>query len=204
MDTTCMGGSCQPIVGSCANVSCPAGASCLQGNCVANPCGPENPCPEGVSCVNGACMPEMPQPPTGSGCGGGGACPMGVDCVNGMCCLDQQACFPPPETCGAGICPPTFQCQNDQCCPTLFGMMCLPPLEACDPAGNCAPGEMCLFGFCVPDFGGGGGGSGGGGSGGGGSGGGGSGGGGGIMMCMANSDCPSGQCVFGFCLPGGG
>ena len=165
----CLAGNCVPRDPNCnpagdqCDDTCPAGESCSEG---CGFCRPDDPCANvdcavGERCEAGQCVP------TGIECGFvdgvcEGSCPQGERCDRGC-----NSCEPDPcaqvdcavgERCEEGQCVPFgFECVFleglcDDACPQ--GQMCDPTCSECvlDPCANvdCAIGELCREGACVP------------------------------------------------------
>lgn len=109
----CPLGGCRP---TCAMVSCPPGAMCVDGECVPEGCDPvTRPCPSGDECIEGMCV-ERPPP----GCGDGVVrVDMGEECEPpgmGDClpncmwrCLDASNCDDAND-CTTDVCDPVLDC----------------------------------------------------------------------------------------------
>lgn len=165
----CAADTCVDAV--CVGVTCPEGASCVEGLCLDRTCGTEEPCPGQGYCLDGAC--------TEKACVGV-VCPAGSSCFGGTCAECAPGTWPPGngDACvpvldaGTG-CSANYQCVSGEC---LDGACCNGPCsEPCTSCagGSCAPlpagaadarcqGYACLAGGrcgqgcsedagCVPD-----------------------------------------------------
>lgn len=123
---------------ACANVTCPEGQTCKNGNC-AGPCDGVT-CPHGKVCRVGACVDPC----------GAITCDQNQVCVDGAC-VDSCAC----AGCPAGqACQPDGRCLASAC----VGKVCNAG-EWCDVDGTCKDactgavcpaGETCTAGECTP------------------------------------------------------
>ena len=120
---------------------CPAGLSCVNGNCVPASCSTESPCPEGYACSGGACV-LAPCGSTAATCASGSACQFGA-------CVDPCA----NVVCGVGAMCASGMCTGGGCyfsgCPA--GQLCLNGACAPDPCLGvvCPGGTFCRAGDCV-------------------------------------------------------
>ncbi len=103
-------GVCYPPQGTCnADGDCYGRRICVDHQCVAPECTPNNPCPDGETCENGRCIAIGPE------CTGSWDCAYGEQCIDGVCvwqnvyyCGDFGGeCFPMSED-GRG-CPDGWQ-----------------------------------------------------------------------------------------------
>jgi hypothetical protein len=151
--TTCCVFACVPI--SCppgpscdASGSCPDGATCVNGSCVAICPDGSIPTPDFPAC--GACMPPPPK------CDSTTPCPTGTHCdaTVGGCVPDPPACWVDSD-CQAGQ-----HCEGAVKCPA--GAVCIvadhpgvcvpnppPPPPPCDSTTPCPTGTTCSNGVCV-------------------------------------------------------
>lgn len=161
--TVCKGGLCvAPAVTDAGTpkectttTDCTGGKVCIANHCQACggtngpcPCAANTDCANGQQCVAGACTDPK------NICKYNSDCEAGKICENGQCvagCTDTCA---PPATCVKGGCvtPPGNTCQLDSQCPTTapkcVGGNCVP---ACTTDSQCATGNYCNQGACVPD-----------------------------------------------------
>ena len=131
-------------------------------------CSMEQPCSAGLECVNGKCvLAKTPGEDVASGkdsvstdqsclpacdtreCGGdgcGGSC---GECGDSAFCL-QGACLCEYETCGDVCCAVRAVCVEGECCkPSCENLLCGD--DGCGGScGECAEGEECQEGDCVP------------------------------------------------------
>jgi hypothetical protein len=123
------------------NASCPAGYTCVSGQCVPT-CvegGEQYPCPADRVCKAGACIVKAcAQEPCAAGfvCQGDGSC---VDpCAKANC--------PSGATCANGVC---VDCYSKGC---SAGLVCIGRQCVVDPCAGmtCAAGQFCSAGACVP------------------------------------------------------
>jgi MYXO-CTERM domain-containing protein len=132
------------------NAECPAGSTCMEGQCVM-PCGSgEFSCPGGTTCVGGWCVPDP--------------------CAKLSCKPTERCILPPPgssepakcvEKCANVTCnehekcePTSGRCVDDSClskgCPdgeACVGFVCVP--DPCPP-GKCPDDHICTDGKCYP------------------------------------------------------
>jgi hypothetical protein len=145
-------------------------------------CDDSTDCPAGDSCTGGVCQPDQP-------CSGDGDCPGGDVCDSPgsdsgpVVDLAVPLCLPgqPPVPCTVSTdCPPST-CGGDDvgCVPVCYGGTCHPSSGgSCTADGDCAGGEACTGGVCVPvDQ---------------------------PVPCQGQYDCGTGtMCQAGYCAPGG-
>lgn len=149
-----------------ADSDCPQGDVCKSNQCVAPSTSPGNiltctkdsDCPSGEACVGtgqwATCTAKS------NVCQYSSECAQGKVCADGECltdCSQGQTC-PTGTACTKGICEPTAgsQCTTDAQCsgstPKCENGSCV---AACDPnsvsTSQCAAGEYCDNGACVPD-----------------------------------------------------
>ncbi len=190
----CTGGFCDPNPpgGPCKNNNqCGGDDVCNNGTCEP----PQTPCTDDSQCSGGVCLGgfcEPPHPPIA--CTDPTDCPSGDECTGGFCqppdsCSVNDDC-PGGELCESGHChpgQPPVPCTVDQDCPppgddvyvnTCYGGFCTPSTGGCTDATDCAGGEVCANGVCVP--------------------------GDPPAQCANDYDCPGGYtCENGVCQPGG-
>ena len=98
----CRGGQCIP---SCAQISCPLFASCVDGLCIEDLCGGIE-CPNDLVCITGECVEDI--------CGG-------IECDEGMICKRGECIW---SGCDSISCPAGQECvtneQGQQCVRSVF------------------------------------------------------------------------------------
>ncbi len=124
----CKGGAC--IDQSCYNPQnpCPAGKTCIQGQCLADPCANVS-CSENEFCLDGHCQALCDSH----------TCPQGEQCtLNEENGTKSVQCMPDP--CWGVQCKSGFACKNGQC-----------EVDPCN-AVFCDTGLVCKNGTCVADI----------------------------------------------------
>jgi len=163
-DTECEGGQCIVIMMGCnGGPSCVGDQSCCQAGCTDVETDPNNcsqcgfACPAGNTCVQGNCTPP-------ASCNGGPLCTGLEQCCKSGCAdidTDPNNCggcgnpCPPKFTCAAGMCTPPASCNGgpvctgvQQCCPTGCSNVDTDP-QNCGQCGTiCGPGSTCVGGTC--------------------------------------------------------
>jgi hypothetical protein len=131
-DSSSDAGSGAAICNSDAQCTSSAGAKCIDGLCTGQSqlCSDGTQClVSGESCVDGVCVPP---------CSATTACPAGYACDfnRGVCSVNPSVCSTSGDCQGGAVCVET---------------RCVAPCAAADAGAQCAVGEVCVNGGCIPD-----------------------------------------------------
>ncbi|PIN68549.1 hypothetical protein COV93_09035 [Candidatus Woesearchaeota archaeon CG11_big_fil_rev_8_21_14_0_20_43_8] len=211
LDGDCLDGICKN--GQCVTYNgCTLDSDCLSDVCLNGQCLPPmtNICTKNSDCLSGQCKNGLCVPMTNIECLTDSDCVESHNCENGLCvglpliteqCTSNSQCL--SGVCKDNKCVPNLLCTKDSECEsgTCTNNLCVPmtnvdctknsdclsgecksgkcvgqPLPSlCVIDNDCASDEECMDNFCVPME--------------------------GSVACIVNSDCLSGACVSGQCVP---